>query len=47
MVKVHESRFRLLSGHESLTEDHYRGFMQDWEARLNHDLRHGVARRDA
>jgi hypothetical protein len=25
----------------SFTEDHYRRFMQDWEARLNHYLRHG------
>jgi hypothetical protein len=25
----------------SFTEDHYRGFMQDWERRLNHYLRYG------
>lgn len=31
----------------AFTQDHYRGFMLDWEARLNHYLRHGVARRDA
>ena len=28
---------------ESFTEDHYRAFMQDWEARMNHYLRHGSA----
>lgn len=28
------------------TEAHYRGFMQDWEAKLNHYLRHGRARGD-
>lgn len=27
------------------TEDHYRKFMQDWEARINHYLRHGTALR--
>ena len=27
----------------AFTEDHYRTFMQDWEARLNHYLRHGSA----
>lgn len=27
----------------AFTEDHYRAFMQDWEARVNHFLRHGVA----
>jgi hypothetical protein len=27
----------------SLTEDRYRVFMQDWEAQLNHYLRHGSA----
>ncbi len=27
----------------SFTADHYRAFMQDWEARLNHYLRHGCA----
>jgi hypothetical protein len=27
----------------SFTEDHYRRFMQDWEARINHYLRHGEA----
>lgn len=27
---------------ESFTEDYYRAFMRDWEARLNHVLRHGV-----
>jgi hypothetical protein len=25
------------------TEEHYRAFMQDWEAKLNHYLRHGRA----
>ena len=30
---------------ESFTEDHYRRFMQDWEARLNHYLLHGSALR--
>jgi hypothetical protein len=29
----------------SFTEDHYRTFMRDWEARLNHYLRHGTALR--
>ena len=28
---------------ESFTEDHYRRFMQDWESRMNHYLRHGSA----
>ena len=28
---------------ESFTEDFYLTFMQDWEARINHYLRHGVA----
>jgi hypothetical protein len=27
----------------SFTEDYYREFMQDWEARMNHYLRHGSA----
>jgi hypothetical protein len=27
----------------AFTEDHYRTFMQDWEARMNHYLRHGTA----
>jgi len=27
----------------SFTEDFFRGFMQQWEARLNHFLRHGKA----
>lgn len=27
----------------SFTEEHYRGFMQDWEARLNHYLTQGSA----
>ena len=27
----------------SFTEDFYRAFMQDWEARMNHYLRHGTA----
>ena len=27
----------------SFTEDFYRKFMQDWEARVNHYLRHGTA----
>ena len=27
----------------SFTEDYYRQFMQDWEARMNHYLRHGTA----
>jgi hypothetical protein len=27
----------------SFTEDFYRAFMQDWEARMNHYLRHGAA----
>ncbi|MDQ1344541.1 MAG: hypothetical protein QG586_71 [Pseudomonadota bacterium] len=27
----------------SFTEDYYRQFMQDWEARMNHYLRHGSA----
>ena len=27
----------------SFTEEHYRRFMQDWEARLNHYLLHGTA----
>lgn len=29
----------------SFTEEFYSGFMQDWEARLNHYLRHGAALR--
>ena len=28
---------------ESFTEDYYRQFMQDWEARMNHYLLHGSA----
>lgn len=28
---------------EGFTAQHYRGFMQDWESRLNHYLRHGTA----
>lgn len=31
----------------SFTEDHYRRFMQDWESRLNHYLRHGSSLRDS
>ncbi len=31
---------------DSFTEDYYRRFMQDWELRLNHYLRHGNALRD-
>jgi hypothetical protein len=31
----------------AFTEGHYRAFMQDWEARLNHYLRHGSALRVA
>jgi hypothetical protein len=27
----------------SFTEDFYRAFMQDWETRMNHYLRHGTA----
>ena len=27
----------------SFTDDYYLGFMQDWEARLNHFLKHGSA----
>ncbi|HEY9023518.1 MAG TPA: hypothetical protein VIP05_04390 [Burkholderiaceae bacterium] len=27
----------------SFTEDHYRRFMQEWEAQLNHYVRHGTA----
>ena len=27
----------------AFTEEHYRAFMQDWEARVNHFLRHGTA----
>ena len=27
----------------SFTEDYYREFMRDWEARMNHYLRHGSA----
>lgn len=27
---------------DSFTEEHYRGFMQDWERRLNHYLRAGA-----
>jgi hypothetical protein len=30
---------------ESFTEDYYRRFMQDWEVRMNHYLRHGTALR--
>ena len=26
----------------AFTADHYRGFMHDWESRLNHYLRHGT-----
>lgn len=29
----------------AFTEDHYRQFMQDWEAGMNHFLRHGECRR--
>lgn len=32
---------------ESFTDDYYRRFMQDWEARINHYLTHGVALRTA
>jgi hypothetical protein len=33
---------------EGFTAEHYRRFMQDWESRLNHYLRHGTAlRREA
>ena len=28
---------------ESFTPEYYRGFMRDWESRLNHYLRHGNA----
>jgi hypothetical protein len=28
---------------DSFTEEHYRGFMQEWERRLNHYLRTGTA----
>lgn len=31
---------------ESFTEEFYRQFMQDWEARINHYLVHGIALRD-
>lgn len=31
----------------AFTEDHYRQFMQDWEARMNHFLRHGEPLRAA
>jgi hypothetical protein len=31
----------------AFTEEHYRQFMQDWESRLNHFLRHGVAQPQA
>ena len=31
----------------SFTEDFYAKFMQDWEARINHYLRHGVALRNS
>jgi hypothetical protein len=31
----------------AFSEDHYRQFMQDWEGRLNHYLRHGTALRGA
>ena len=30
----------------SFTEDHYRQFMRDWEARINHYLVHGTALRE-
>jgi hypothetical protein len=30
---------------DAFTEDHYRQFMQDWEARLNHYLAQGTALR--
>ncbi len=29
----------------SFTDDYYRQFMEDWEARINHYLEHGTARR--
>jgi hypothetical protein len=29
----------------AFTEEHYRGFMQDWERRMNHYLTHGSALR--
>jgi hypothetical protein len=29
----------------SFTDDYYRQFMKDWEARINHYLEHGTARR--
>lgn len=28
----------------AFTEDFYRGFMQEWESRINHYLRHGTSR---
>jgi len=31
----------------SFTEEFYRGFMQDWESRVNHYLLHGAALRVA
>ncbi len=31
----------------AFTEDHYRKFMQDWEARINHFLAHGSILRNA
>jgi len=31
----------------TFTEDYYLKFMQDWEVRLNHYLRHGTARAEA
>jgi hypothetical protein len=31
----------------TFTEDYYLKFMQDWEVRLNHYLRHGIARAEA
>lgn len=29
---------------DAFTADHYAGLMRDWEARMNHYLRHGTAR---
>ncbi len=31
----------------SFTEDYFREFMQNWESRMNHYLRHGTALRAA
>jgi hypothetical protein len=28
---------------QAFNEEHYVGFMRDWEARMNHYLRHGSA----